>query len=189
MKYIGIPTCPYCKKRVNLLRVWSLKKHGEFMCPRCKGISNIYLSPFVYLIAFLAIAISFLIYFFSRFILENLTLVTPIYVFIPFAAFFLLSLFMVYLQKPVIKKIKKTSDGRYFDSMGKEYVMRVGRLVPLRVTSSKNKLPQRPQNVNDEDIFNSINNENDTVKTQADTPQKANTDTVYNDLFNNINSK
>ena len=68
MQYIGIPTCPYCKKRVNIIRVWSMKKHGEFMCPRCKGISNIFISPIVYISAILAVAASFLIYFFSKFV-------------------------------------------------------------------------------------------------------------------------
>ena len=45
MQYFGVPRCPYCKKRVNLIRTWSLKRQGEYRCPRCGGISNIFLSP------------------------------------------------------------------------------------------------------------------------------------------------
>ena len=55
MQYFGVPTCPYCKKRVNLIRTWSLKRQGEYRCPRCGGISNIYLSPLVYVFALVAV--------------------------------------------------------------------------------------------------------------------------------------
>lgn len=46
-------------------------------------------------------------YFFHKFVLEDIALETAVYVFIPFAVFFLFSLFMVYLEKPVIKKVSK----------------------------------------------------------------------------------
>lgn len=135
MHYFGIPTCPYCKKRVNLIRVWSLKKHGEFMCPRCKGISNIYLSPLVYVFAILAIAAGFLIYFFHKFILDTVSLKTPLLVLIPFVLFFLLSLFFVYLKEPIIKKVRRTPDGRFFDEDGNEMKMRMGKLVKVSTGS------------------------------------------------------
>lgn len=131
MRYFGIPTCPYCRKRVNLIRAWSLKKHGEFLCPRCKGISNIYLSPLVYVFAILAVAAGFLIYFFQKFILDTVSYMTAVYVLIPFAVFFLLSPFFVYLEKPVIKKVKRTPDGRFFDENGRELKMRMGKLVEV----------------------------------------------------------
>ena len=130
MQLIGIPKCPYCRKRINLIRVWSLKKHGEYRCPRCRGISNIYLSPLIYVIAVVAAASAFLIYFFARFISDSLTLLTAAEVAVPFAAFFLLSLFFVYLEKPVIKRVKRTADGRYFDEEGNELEMRHGKLKP-----------------------------------------------------------
>lgn len=107
MRYFGVPKCPYCKKRVNLIRTWSLKKQGEYQCPRCNGISNIYLSPLIYVLGLLAIFTSGVLYFFHKFVLDDVTLETALYVFLPFAAFFLFSLFMVYLEKPVIKKISR----------------------------------------------------------------------------------
>lgn len=107
MRYFGVPTCPYCKKRVNLIRTWSLKRQGEYQCPRCGGISNIFLSPLIYVMAMLAIFAGGAMYFFHKFVLDDITIDTAIYVFIPFAAFFLFSLFMVYLEKPVIKKVSK----------------------------------------------------------------------------------
>ena len=108
MHYFGIPTCPYCKKRVNLIRTWSLKRQGEYQCPRCGGISNIYLSPLVYVLALLAVFGAGAMYFFHKFVLDDVTLETALYVFLPFAVFFLFSVFMVYLEKPVIKKVSKT---------------------------------------------------------------------------------
>ena len=107
MHYLGVPTCPYCKKRVNLIRTWSLKRQGEYQCPRCGGISNIFLSPLVYVLALLAVFAGGAMYFFHKFVLDDISLETAVYVFIPFAVFFLLSLFMVYLEKPVIKKVSK----------------------------------------------------------------------------------
>lgn len=107
MRYFGVPTCPYCKKRVNLIRTWSLKRQGEYLCPRCGGASNIHLSPLIYVLALLAVFSSGVLYFFHKYVLDDITLETGIYVFIPFAGFFLFSLFMVYLEKPVIKKVSR----------------------------------------------------------------------------------
>lgn len=112
MQYFGVPRCPYCKKRVNLIRTWSLKRQGEYRCPRCGGISNIFLSPLVYVFALLAVFCGGAVYFFHRFILDDVDLTTCLQVLIPFAVFFLLSLFMVYLAKPVIKKVTREEKGR-----------------------------------------------------------------------------
>lgn len=107
MQYFGIPTCPYCKKHVNLIRTWKLKREGEYKCPRCGGISNVYLSPLVYVFSALAICAGVCIYFFYKFVLDDVRLFTCLYVFIPFAAFFILSLFTVYLKRPVIKRVQR----------------------------------------------------------------------------------
>lgn len=107
MKYIGVPRCPYCNKRVGFIRTWRLKREGEYKCPRCSGISNIYLSPLIYVLAVLAVFASGMLYFFHKFILSDMELTTAIEVAVPFALFFLLSLFMVYLEKPQLKKVAK----------------------------------------------------------------------------------
>lgn len=104
MQYFGVPKCPYCKKRVNFIRTWSLKRQGEYKCPRCQGISNIYLSPLTHVFAAIAIFAAVIFYFFHKFILNDIKLSTVIEVFLPFAGFYFLSFFMVYLEKPVIKK-------------------------------------------------------------------------------------
>lgn len=112
MQYFGIPKCPYCRKRVNLIRTWSLKRQGEYQCPRCGGISNIFLSPLVYVFALLAVFSGAAVYFFHKFILDDIGLTTCFQVFIPFAVFFLLSLFLVYLAKPVIKRVPREEVGK-----------------------------------------------------------------------------
>ena len=112
MQYFGIPTCQYCRKRVNLIRTWRLKREGEYKCPRCGGISNIYLSPLVYVFSVLAICAAICIYFFHKFVLDDIELFTCIYIFVPFAAFYFLSLFTVYLKRPVIKRVPRPEDGR-----------------------------------------------------------------------------
>ena len=110
MQYFGVPTCPYCKKRVNLIRTWRLKREGEYKCPRCGGISNIYLSPLVYVFSVLAICAAICIYFFHKFVLDDIELFTCIYIFVPFAAFYFLSLFTVYLKRPVIKRVPRPEE-------------------------------------------------------------------------------
>lgn len=107
MQYFGVPTCPYCRKRVNLIRTWNLKREGEYKCPRCSGISNIYLSPLIYVFSALAICTGVCIYFFHKFVLDDIELFTCLYILVPFALFYILSLFTVYLKKPVIKRVQK----------------------------------------------------------------------------------
>ena len=52
----------------TFVRTWRLKREGEYKCPRCGGISNIYLSPLVYVFAVLAICAGVCIYFFHKFV-------------------------------------------------------------------------------------------------------------------------
>ena len=149
MRYFGIPTCPYCKKRVNLIRAWSLKRQGEYRCPRCGGIANIYLSPLVFVFALIAVFAGVAIYFFHKFILDDIALDTCLQVLVPFALFFLLSLFMVYLEKPVIKKVpreqvdkKRRPKGQTFESRRMPQQGETGRVF----FGQEDYYPQKPQN-------------------------------------------
>lgn len=137
MKNIGYSKCPYCHKGINPIRLWSLKNHGEYMCPRCKGISNIYLSPLIYVLAAITISASIMIYFVEVNVWNAISYMTPIKVFIPYAIFYLCSIFLIYFKKPVIKRVRKTSDGKYFDQDGNEMKMRMGKLVPANSILSK----------------------------------------------------
>lgn len=137
MSIIGVPRCPHCKKGMNVFRIWKIKKQGEYLCPSCKNISNIYLSPLIYILAFMAIAISFAIYYFSKILFKELGIITVIYVIVPFIIFYILSLFMVYLKKPVVRKITKKKDGKYYDQNGKEMKFSMGRFVYINPADNK----------------------------------------------------
>lgn len=177
MQYFGVPTCPYCKKRVNIIRVWSMKKHGEFMCPRCKGISNIKLSPLVYVCAVLAVAAGFLIYFFAKFVVDNVSIMTPVYVLIPFIVFFFVSLFFVYLEKPVIRKVRRSADGRYYDENGNEMKMRMGKLVQDDSVNQRNQTYNNSYQGRNTDAVNARQQPADsTVKYRSDN------DDIYNGM-------
>ncbi len=139
MKYFSVPICPYCKKRVNLIRTWSLKRQGEYLCPRCGGISNIYLSPLVYVFALMAVLGGGALYFFHKFVLDDVSLMTVVQVLIPFAVFFLLSLFMVYLEKPVIKTVSKAEVDRRRRAEERREARKKGTPVPPR------ERPQEPR--------------------------------------------
>ena len=55
----------------------------------------------------LAICAGVCIYFFHKFVLDDIKLFTCLQIFIPFAIFFFLSLFTVYLKRPVIRRVQR----------------------------------------------------------------------------------
>lgn len=166
MSIIGIPRCPHCKKGINVFRIWGLKKDGEYLCPNCKQISNIYHSPLIYIAAFIAIVSSFFIYYFSKIIFENVGLKTVLYVFIPYMGFYILSLFLIYLKKPIVRKINKTTDGRYFDEKGREMKMVMGQLVYVHNQAPKPPVVVPNTEENLVDIY-SLNSEINKLKSKT----------------------
>ena len=61
----------------------------------------------MYVFAVLAICAGVCIYFFHKFVLDDIKLFTCLQIFIPFAIFFFLSLFTVYLKRPVIRRVQR----------------------------------------------------------------------------------
>ena len=109
MKQLGIPVCPYCGKHVNLVRMWTLKRDGEYVCPYCNGISNVRHAPFMNIFAAVCGVAAFLIFAFTQFILSKTSFMTCVYVFLPFVVFFVGSMFMVQLLEPVVRQGKRES--------------------------------------------------------------------------------
>ena len=66
MKRLGRPQCPYCGKKVGILNTWTLKKRGEYTCPRCQGLSNVVLDIFVPLFAAIAIVVALFSFIINR---------------------------------------------------------------------------------------------------------------------------
>ena len=46
-KRLRTPVCPYCGNRLNYVKAWVLKRRGEYICPKCGGLSNVALDPLV----------------------------------------------------------------------------------------------------------------------------------------------
>ena len=104
MKKLRQAKCPYCGKKVGLLRSWTIKTQGEYKCPKCGGYSNIELDPATYLFAVLAVVLSGLIYLVYMLIQRSVGIFTMCLVISPYIIFYLLTIFLVRLRKPVIRK-------------------------------------------------------------------------------------
>ncbi len=104
MKKFRQARCPYCGKKVNLLRSWAIKTQGEYKCPKCDGISNIELDPAIHILVILAVIVSGLIYAISMLTVKTISLFAILIMILPYLLFYLLCIFLVRLRKPVIRK-------------------------------------------------------------------------------------
>lgn len=104
MKQLGRPVCPYCGKKVNFVIAWGLRRRGEYSCPRCHGISNVFLSGVATAAAFFAIFLSVILLLCLIFLLQEATWWSILLVLAPYLVFYLLSLFCVQLRKPVFRR-------------------------------------------------------------------------------------
>lgn len=112
MKLFERTRCPYCNKKVNLFTTWALRREGEFHCPRCQGISNIVLDMRLSYISVGAAATSAVFFLIIRFLFSVEKLSALFFILIPIFIFYILSLFMVRLKKPVKKKKKRSQNMR-----------------------------------------------------------------------------
>ena len=101
------PECPYCKKKVDLLTTWSLRRQGEYRCPRCRGVSTIVLDMKTPFFAVGAIVTAVMVFLVLRVVMQRVSLWNMVWVLLPFLIFYILSIFLVRLKKPVIKKVPK----------------------------------------------------------------------------------
>ncbi len=95
------PRCPYCGEKLNYAKVWTLKRRGEYICPRCGGLANVRLDPLLYRIGILTILAN--AGFFTAGWLSGLSgsaLWAVPGVILPTVLFFLVSVFFVRLKKP-----------------------------------------------------------------------------------------
>lgn len=104
MKKFRKPKCPYCGKKLSLPSAWVIKKHGEYICPECGGISNIVLDKSIHIFAFLAILLGSVFFIISFINIFNFNIWMLFLVILPFFLFFLISVFLVRLKKPNIVK-------------------------------------------------------------------------------------
>lgn len=120
MKQLGRPVCPYCGKKVNFIITWGLRRRGEYRCPRCQGISNVFLSGAASVSAFLAIAISGILLLCLIFLLQTPTWWSVLAVLAPYVVFYIISLFCVQLRKPVFRRTSAPGGSRQSGTGGRE---------------------------------------------------------------------
>lgn len=100
LKRFRKPRCPYCGDKLNYVKTWVLRRRGEYICPKCGGLSNVHLDPLIFGLGFLAIIIGAAFFVVGLVFGSNLALITLPGILVPFLLFFLVSVFLVRLKKP-----------------------------------------------------------------------------------------
>ena len=116
MRKFRKPQCPYCGKKLSLPSAWNVKKHGEYICPECGGISNVVLDKSIGILAFLAVFLGSAFFLVSFINIDSFNFWMLLLIVLPFFIFFLISVFLVRLKKPNVVKKTRTPAGRSFDS-------------------------------------------------------------------------
>ena len=106
MRKFRKPRCPYCGKKLSLPSTWLIKKHGEYICSECGGISDIVLDRSIHVFAFLSVLLGTAFFLVSFINIMNFNVWMLFLVILPFFLFFLISVFLVRLRKPNIMKRK-----------------------------------------------------------------------------------
>ena len=105
MKKFGLPQCPYCGRKVNPFYAWVLRTQGEYICPSCKGVSNIVLSPLAKLLGAGAAIIGIIVFVIALLDKEtDLPIFYLLWIMAPFVLFSILSAFCVQLKKPILRR-------------------------------------------------------------------------------------
>ena len=105
MKKFGLPQCPYCGRKVNPFYAWVLRTQGEYICPSCKEVSNIVLSPLAKLLGAGAAIVGILVFVIALLDKEtDLPLFYLLWIMAPFVLFSILSAFCVQLKKPILRR-------------------------------------------------------------------------------------
>ncbi len=111
MKKFQLARCPYCGKKLNPAMSWYMKTQGEYICPKCGGISNVALDPAVYILACAAILLSLAAFLITRAVNNIFSVSAFLYMTGPVFLFSLASAFLVRLKKPILRKKTKVSPG------------------------------------------------------------------------------
>lgn len=96
--------CPYCGEKLNYAKAWTLKRRGEYICPKCGGLSNVQLGSKIYTLGFFAILFGLICFVVGLIFGSTLALFTLGGIFLVFLIFFLISPTFVILRKPAPPK-------------------------------------------------------------------------------------
>ena len=101
MKQYYLPQCPHCGNKLNYAQSWVLKRRGEYICPKCGGISNIVLGSPLYALGLFAIIVGAILCILGLILDSGFALFNLSGIFLLYFVFFLLSPFQVRLRKPL----------------------------------------------------------------------------------------
>lgn len=116
MKRFRQPKCPYCGDRLNFAQAWVLKRRGEYICPKCGGLSNVRLDPLVYRLGLFAVAVGAMFFLAGLIFGSSLAPITLTGIFLPFLVFFPVSVFLVRLKKPAPPRPRPDTATHVYDT-------------------------------------------------------------------------
>ncbi len=96
--------CPYCGEKLNYAKAWVLKRRGEYICPKCGGLSNVQLNSRIYTLGFFAIVLGLACFVVGLIFGSEFAPLTIGGILLVFLVFFLISPFFVRLRKPAPPK-------------------------------------------------------------------------------------
>lgn len=114
---LRMPQCPYCGGRLNPAQAWVLRRRGEYVCPRCGGLSNVVPDPLLYGLGYLAILVATAFFIAGLFLNGHFLLILG-GTFFPFFLFYCLSVFLIRLKKPVRRRIPRAGFSRQMPENG-----------------------------------------------------------------------
>ena len=112
MKLFARPQCPYCKKKMNFMVTWLIRREGEFRCPRCGGISNIILDAKLSILGVVAVFTTLILFFFFFYVKNDERPEMLLWLLLPIVLFYLLSFFMIRLRRNTRKRRRKIAKAR-----------------------------------------------------------------------------
>ena len=105
MRKFRLPQCPYCGKKVNPFYAWYRRTQGEYICPRCQGVSNIFIDRAAYLLGGAAVLLGVLAFVITRVVQDqSFHPLHLLWIVLPFFLFSIVSLFLVRLKKPILRR-------------------------------------------------------------------------------------
>lgn len=105
-KNFRLPVCPYCGSRLNYAQSWVLRRRGEYICPKCGGLSNIVLDQKIRHAVFFTV-LAAVTFFFLGLVSERFGIVGLCGILAAGAVFFFLSPLYVRLRRPASPSRRK----------------------------------------------------------------------------------
>lgn len=104
--------CPYCDKEISYVKAMSIRRRGEYYCPKCKKESNIHIKKTIWIFFIAMVILALAILGFYLFMTNRENILFMLFVMIPFIIFYLVCPIFVRLRPK-----KKFQDSLYDTEM------------------------------------------------------------------------